>query len=159
MIVLTVNGIQHRREVAAETPLRWVLREPLGLVGTKFGCGTGLCGACSVHIDGAVVRSCQIAVADVADQAIVTIEAVQAQPAIADIAGAVLAAWVQAGVPQCGYCQPGFVMATIGGIAADRGQSREAVLARLSNICRCGSYDAVRDAVGQALDTLRRAAP
>ena len=158
MIAITVNGSQHRLDVAPDSPLLWALRDQLGLMGTKFGCGAGLCGACCVHLDGEVVRACQTSVAQTAGKEIVTIEAVQAQPATSDIAAAVIGAWVRAGVPQCGYCQPGFVMATIGAIAADRTRTKDAVLAELSNICRCGSYDAVRGAVGLALDTLRRAA-
>ena len=157
MLSLTVNNILHQLDVAPDTPLLWALRDALGLVGTKFGCGAALCGACTVHLDGVPTRSCQLPTGDAVGHAVTTIEGVRAVAAIAPVAKAVIDAWIVAGVPQCGYCQPGFVMATIGVMAADRSQARDAILSQLTNICRCGSYDAVRSAVGLAVDALKRA--
>ncbi len=157
MLSLTVNAVVQALDVAPETPLLWVLRDTLGLVGTKFGCGAALCGACTVHIDGVPTRSCQFPAGEAVGHAVTTIEGVRAVAATAAVAKAVVDAWILAGVPQCGYCQPGFVMATIGVMAVDRTQGRDAILAQLTNICRCGSYDAVRDAVGLAVDTVKRA--
>ena len=119
------------------------------LVGVKFGCGVGLCAACTVIIDGQQMRSCLTRLADVAGKTVQTIEGLSG-----DVAKAVTEAWIKAQAPQCGYCQPGFVMATVAVISADPKQSRDQALSQLTNICRCGAYDAIRLAVGYALDSL-----
>lgn len=150
---LTLNGQPVSFDSAPTTPLLWALRDERQLVGTKFGCGAGLCGACTVLVDGQPTRSCQTALSDVAGKSVTTIEGLPEGPS-QDVARAVIDAWIKAAAPQCGYCQPGFVVATTGIIAADPNQSREAVLAQLTNICRCGTYDAIRKAVGDALATL-----
>ena len=149
MSTLTLNGQPAVFDSAPETPLLWALRDEHGLVGTKYGCGAGLCGACTVLVDGQPTRSCQTSLFDVAGKSVTTIEGLTGH-----VAQAVTEAWIKAAVPQCGYCQPGFVMAATGIIAADPKQSREAVLSRLTNLCRCGTYDAVRHAVDEALATL-----
>lgn len=146
---LTLNGQPAVFDSAPETPLLWALRDEHGLVGTKFGCGAGLCGACTVLVDGQPTRSCQTSLSDVAGKAVTTIEGLKG-----DVARAVTQAWIRAAVPQCGYCQPGFVVAATGIIAADPRQSQEAVLSQLTNVCRCGTYDAVRRAVSDALTAL-----
>jgi isoquinoline 1-oxidoreductase alpha subunit len=150
MITLKVNGEPRQLDVDAETPLLWALRDALNLTGTKFGCGRALCGACTVHIDGEAARSCSVMAGDVAGKTITTIEGLSGE-----VAAAVKEAWIAAAVPQCGYCQPGFVMTTTSILNADRNQSKAAVLAQITNICRCGTYDAVRLAVGLALDRLQ----
>ena len=152
MIKLQINGETRELDVDAETPLLWVLRDELKLTGTKFGCGRALCGACTVHIDGDAARSCSVMAGDAVGKTIVTIEGVSG-----DVATAVKDAWIKAQVPQCGYCQPGFVMAAVTLLTIDRSQSKDEVLAQITNICRCGTYDAIRVAVGLALDTLNRA--
>ena len=157
MITLNVNGSQRELDIPPETPLLWALRDALGLVGTKFGCGAALCGACTVHVDGVPTRSCVFPIANAAGKAVVTIEGIADVAATANVTKAVIDAWIAAAVPQCGYCQPGFVMATIGAIAATPRPTRDGVLDQLSNICRCGTYDAVRWAVAEALETLKRA--
>ena len=149
MITLNVNGVSYQAAVGPDTPLLWALRDDLGLTGTKFGCGEALCGACTVHIDGEAARSCSVSVGDVAGKAVTTIEGLSGE-----VASAVRNAWIQAAVPQCGYCQPGFVMALTSILGANLNQSRDAALSQLTNICRCGTYDAVRIAVGLALDAL-----
>ena len=153
-LVLTLNGSLRRFASAPDTPLLWALRDELALTGTKFGCGAGLCGACSVLVDGAPTRSCITPIADVVGKTVTTIEGLDGE-----VARAVQDAWIAAQVPQCGYCQPGFVVATTGVIAADRTASRDAVLGQLTNICRCGTYDAIRVAVGDALARLNALAP
>jgi isoquinoline 1-oxidoreductase alpha subunit len=150
MITLNVNGEPRQLDVDAETPLLWALRDALNLTGTKFGCGRALCGACTVHIDGEAARSCSVMAGDAAGKTITTIEGLSGE-----VAAAVKEAWIAAAVPQCGYCQPGFVMTTTSILNADRNQSKAAVLAQITNICRCGTYDAVRLAVGLALDRLQ----
>jgi isoquinoline 1-oxidoreductase alpha subunit len=151
-IDLTLNGEPASLASPPDTPLLWALRDEKQLVGVKFGCGAGLCGACTVIIDGVQQRSCQTKVGDVPGKNVTTIEGLSG-----DVARAVIEGWVKAQAPQCGYCQPGFVMAATSVIAADRKQARDAVLAQLTNICRCGTYDAIRAAVGHALETLDRA--
>ena len=150
MITLNVNGRSHSLEIDERMPLLWALRDELHLTGTKFGCGHALCGACTVHIDGEAARSCSIMVGEAAGKTIVTIEGLSG-----DVAQAVVAAWVQAQVPQCGYCQPGFVM-TVTSILRNKAQAKDKdkVLSQITNICRCGTYDAIRTAVGLALDTV-----
>jgi isoquinoline 1-oxidoreductase subunit alpha len=150
MVTLNINGRSHRLDVDRDTPLLWALRDELQFVGTKFGCGRALCGACTVHIDGEAARSCSIMVGEAEGKAIVTIEGLSG-----DVATAVKDAWVKAAVPQCGYCQPGFVMATASILSKDRSQDKEAVLSQIANICRCGTYDAIRAAVALALETLK----
>ena len=151
---LTLNGSPRTLGSAPDTPLLWVLRDELALTGTKFGCGAGLCGACTVLVDGAPTRSCITALSDVAGKSVTTIEGLGGA-----VARAVQEAWIAAQAPQCGYCQPGFVVATAGIIAADPKQDRDAVLGQLTNICRCGTYDAIRVAVGDALAHLNAPAP
>jgi isoquinoline 1-oxidoreductase alpha subunit len=151
MMTLHINGETRELDIDGETPLLWVLRDELKLTGTKFGCGRALCGACTIHIDGDAARSCSVMARDAVGKTIVTIEGVSG-----DVATAVKDAWATAAVPQCGYCQPGFVMTTIALLAADKSPSKDAVLSQITNICRCGTYDAIRVAVGFALDTLKR---
>jgi isoquinoline 1-oxidoreductase subunit alpha len=151
MITLQINGKLRELDVDGETPLLWVLRDELKLTGTKFGCGRALCGACTVHVDGEAARSCSVMARDAVGKTIVTIEGVSG-----DVATAVKDAWINAQVPQCGYCQPGFVMATIMLLTADRSQPKDDVLGQITNICRCGTYDAIRVAIGLACDTLNR---
>jgi isoquinoline 1-oxidoreductase alpha subunit len=152
MISLNVNGRSHQVDVGPDTPLLWALRDELQLTGTKFGCGRALCGACTVHIDGEAARSCSIMVGDAAGKTVTTIEGLSG-----DIARAVQDAWVEAAVPQCGYCQPGFVMAATSVLGKNRSQTKEAVLSQIANICRCGTYDAIRTAVAIALGKLNPA--
>jgi isoquinoline 1-oxidoreductase alpha subunit len=149
MITLNINGRPHQLEADPETPLLWALRDELNLTGTKFGCGRALCGACTVHINGDAARSCSIMVRDAVGKIITTIEGLSG-----DVSAAVKDAWIAAAVPQCGYCQPGFVMAVTSVLQTDRNQTKEAVLSQLTNICRCGTYDAIRVAVGLAVDRL-----
>ncbi len=161
MITLNVNGQPRHLDVDPQTPLLWALRDELkltgtkfgcgrALCGTKFGCGRALCGACTVDIDGDAARSCSVMAGDAAGKTITTIEGLSGE-----VATAVKDAWIAAAVPQCGYCQPGFVMATTSILNTDRNQSKEAVLSQITNICRCGTYDAIRVAVGLALDRLK----
>jgi len=149
MITLNINGEPRRLDVDPATTLLWVLRDELNLTGTKFGCGRALCGACTVHIDGDAARSCSVMAGDAEGKTILTIEGVSG-----DVATAVKDAWIAAAVPQCGYCQPGFVMAAITLLSGDQNRSKEEVLSQITNICRCGTYDAIRVAVGLALDKL-----
>jgi isoquinoline 1-oxidoreductase alpha subunit len=152
MITLNVNGRSHQADVSPETPLLWALRDDLKLTGTKFGCGEALCGACTVHIDGEATRSCSVAVGDIGEKTITTIEGLSGA-----IAKAVKDAWITAAAPQCGYCQPGFIMAITSILSTNRYQTKDAVLSQLTNICRCGTYDAIRDAVVRALSALASA--
>lgn len=143
---IALNGKAVRLDTPPDKPLLWALRDELNLVGTKFGCGAGLCGACTVLVGGQAVRSCQTSVADVAGKAILTIEGVEGA-----VAGAVMDAWIAAQAPQCGYCQPGFIMAATGAIMNKSDASADDILSGLTNICRCGSYDAIRSAVSAAI--------
>ena len=151
MTTLNTNG--QSREISADpdVPLLWALRDDLAMTGTKFGCGRSFCGACTVHIDGEAARSCSILVRSAAGKAVTTIEGLSG-----DVASAVKAAWIEAQVPQCGYCQPGFVMAVTSVLTKNRNQTEREVLSQITNICRCGTYDAVRAAVRIALQTLAR---
>ena len=146
-ISITVNGKAQSVEVTPDTPLLWVLRDTLGLTGTKFGCGMALCGACTVHIDGAATRSCITPVDSVGDSAITTIEAIGATPAGAKIQKA----WLDREVPQCGYCQSGQIMSAAALIAANPHPSDADINDAMSgNICRCGTYVRIREAIKQA---------
>lgn len=147
-VTLTINGKTRAVDVDPETPLLWVLREELGLTGTKFGCGAGLCGACTVHVDGAAVRSCSVPVASVGRGRIVTIEGLgQGAP---DHLHPVQRAWIAEQVPQCGYCQSGMIMATSALLAKTPHPTDAEIDAAITNICRCGTYPRIRRAIHRA---------
>ena len=144
---IKVNGKTHGVDVDGDTPLLWVLRDVLGMTGTKFGCGMALCGACTVHIDGAATRSCITSVDSIGDSEITTIEALAATTAGAKIQKA----WLDREVPQCGYCQSGQIMSASALIASNpHPTDREIDDAMSGNICRCGTYIRIRDAIKQA---------
>jgi isoquinoline 1-oxidoreductase subunit alpha len=144
--VLMVNGEQHQVEAPQDMPLLWVLRDLLGLVGTKFGCGENFCGACTVHADGAPVRSCQVPVADVVDSKITTIEGLGSGGL-----NAVQRAWISEDVSQCGYCQSGQIMAAVA-LLAENSDPTDADIDRAMsrNICRCGTYQRIKAAIHTA---------
>jgi isoquinoline 1-oxidoreductase alpha subunit len=143
---LNVNGVEREIEADPDMPLLWALRDLLGLTGTKYGCGQALCGACTVHLDGMAVRSCQTPVSAAAKQKITTIEGLSAN---AD--HPLQQAWVELGVPQCGYCQPGQIMSAAALLAAmPQPTDAEIDTAMAGNICRCGCYQRIRAAVHQA---------
>ncbi len=148
-VSLTVNGTPHTLDLEPEMPLLWALREQLGLTGTKYGCGIAACGACTVHLDGRAVRSCTLPLSATEGKSVVTIEAL----APAEVPHAVQAAWVTHQVPQCGYCQSGMIMAVAALLADTPAPTDEEIDARLSNICRCGTYPRVRAAIHHAVAT------
>jgi isoquinoline 1-oxidoreductase subunit alpha len=152
---LVVNGTPVEVAVPAETPLLWVLREEVGLTGTKFGCGRALCGACTVHVAGVPRRSCVTAVGSVADQPITTIEGLGAAAALHPVQQA----WLDENVPQCGYCQSGQIMSAAALLASTPEPTDADIDAVMSaNLCRCGTYPRIRLAVLRAARTLRGAA-
>jgi isoquinoline 1-oxidoreductase alpha subunit len=151
MISLDVNGRKTEVDVDPGTPLLWVLRDHLNLTGTKYGCGMALCGACTVHLDGAPARSCTTPASAAAGKAITTIEGIGA----GSIGQVVQAAWVALDVPQCGYCQSGQIMAAAALLAANKNPSDADIDAAMSPIvCRCGTYNAVRAAIKRAARAL-----
>ena len=139
-----VNGKAVSFAAEPNTPLLWVIREELGMTGTKFGCGIAACGACSVHIDGKIARSCSVPVSDVAGKSITTIEGIAAPDGTLH---AVQQAWIDAQVPQCGYCQSGQIMAAVALIKATGRPSAAQVDEAMTNICRCGTYPRIRKAI------------
>jgi isoquinoline 1-oxidoreductase alpha subunit len=145
MISLTVNGNGHQLDVEPETPLLWVIRDELALTGTKFGCGIAQCGCCTVHIDGEAMRSCSIAVGDVAGKSITTIEGLSR-----DSRHPVQQAWLAEDVPQCGYCQSGQIMAAAAFLKQNPHPSDVDIDAGITNICRCGTYSRIRAAIHRA---------
>ena len=148
---LTVNGKTFEVDVEPDMPLLWVLRDELGLTGTKYGCGIARCGACTVHVDGMPVRSCQLAAADV-DGEITTIEGLGAPAAL----HAVQAAWIEHQVAQCGYCQSGQIMAAAAFLETNPDPSDSDIDAAMSaNLCRCGTYPRIREAVKAAAGKLQ----
>lgn len=147
MATLNINGQQLEVDGDADTPLLWVLRDHLDLTGTKFGCGTGLCGACTVHVDGVATRSCITPLAAVENAAITTIEGLSD-----DGSHKVQAAWLAEQVPQCGYCQPGMIMAAAALLAENPQPSDADIDAAMTNLCRCGTYDRVRKAIHRAAE-------
>jgi isoquinoline 1-oxidoreductase alpha subunit len=147
---LRINGLVHSLDVDPDMPLLWVLRDILNLTGTKYGCGMALCGACTVHLDGAPVRACQVPLGDVGARSITTIEAVDGP-----IARAVQQAWQQLDVVQCGYCQSGQIMSAIGLLSAN-GKPTDADIdaAMDGNVCRCATYVRIRAAIHAAARSL-----
>ena len=145
-IHLVINNSPHDIEIAPDTPLLWVLRDKINLTGTKYGCGMGLCGACTVHLEGEAVRSCQTPVSSVGGKKITTIEGLSA-----DNTHALQRAWIAEQVPQCGYCQPGQIMSAAALLAKTPQPSDDQIdAAMVGNLCRCGMYGRIRRAIHRA---------
>jgi isoquinoline 1-oxidoreductase alpha subunit len=154
MITLNVNGKRYEVDVDTDTPLLWVIRDVIGLSGTKFGCGRALCGACTIHLDGKPVRSCITPIAAAAGKRITTIEAIGATPAGKKIQQA----WVELEVPQCGYCQSGQIMSATALLAAKPNPTDGDIDAAMSgNICRCGTYARIREGIKRAANNKKGA--
>jgi isoquinoline 1-oxidoreductase subunit alpha len=153
-IQLLINGSAHAVNVSSDTPLLWVLRDCLNLTGTKYGCGMGLCGACTVHLDGEGVRACQTPVSSVGTKKITTIEGLSS-----DNSHPVQRAWIAEQVPQCGYCQPGQIMSAAALLAkTPRPTDEEIENAMIGNLCRCGMYQRIRRAIHRASQTAGKGA-
>ncbi len=151
MIQLNINGKSHQVDVEPDTPLLWVIREQIGLTGTKYGCGVAACGACTVHLDGAAVRSCSLPVSAAAGKRVVTIEGLSA-----DSSHPVQKAWAEIDVPQCGYCQSGQIMAAAALLAKKPKPTDKDIDEAMTNICRCGTYQRIRAAVHRAAGSGKR---
>ena len=144
---IKINGVDRTVDVDGDTPLLWVLRDVLGMTGTKFGCGMALCGACTVHLDGTAIRSCITSIDSIGDSKVTTIEAIGATPSGAKIQQA----WLDHEVPQCGYCQSGQIMSAAALLAGNpHPKDSEIDDAMSGNICRCGTYVRIRAAIKQA---------
>ena len=143
MVALSVNGKSYEVDVEPDTPLLWVLRDAIGLTGTKYGCGIAQCGACTVHIDGAPTRSCQVPVGELGGRAVTTIEALAHDGELHPVQKA----WIEFDVPQCGYCQSGMMMAVVALLKRKPNPSDADIDAAITNICRCGTYQRVRAAI------------
>ena len=146
MIRLSINGKVHNIDVEPDTPLLWAIREQAGLTGTKYGCGVAVCGACTVHIDGAAVRSCSVPVSSAAGKKITTIEGLTANGKLTKVQQA----WLQNEVPQCGYCQSGMIMAVTALLQKTPKPTDAQIDAAITNICRCGTFQQVREAIHAA---------
>ena len=146
MVALIINGQNHNVDVEADTPLLWVLRDNLGMTGTKFGCGIAQCGACTVHIDGIAVRSCSMPVSAAAGKQIATIESLSVSGKLS----AVQQAWLDHDVPQCGYCQSGMIMAVTALLKEKPKPTDADIDTAITNICRCGTYQQIRAAIHAA---------
>lgn len=149
MIELTINGQVQQVDVEPETPLLWVLRDTLGLTGTRFGCGIGQCGACTVHLNGGAVRSCSLPVGSLGGAHVKTIEGLGA-----DVLHPLQQAWIEESVPQCGYCQSGQLMAAAALLALAPNTTEEQLVAGMTNICRCATYHRIKRAFFKARDQL-----
>lgn len=146
VLTLSVNEVPRQVEVAPDTPLLWVLRDALNLIGTKYGCGMGLCGACTVHLDGIAVRSCIVTATSVGNRSVTTIEGLSV-----DASHPVQRAWIAEQVPQCGYCQAGQIMQAASLLAQVANPSLEQIKAAMSgNLCRCGTYQRIMRAIRRA---------
>ncbi len=146
MITLTINGKSHEVDVEPNTPLLWVIRDAVGLTGTKYGCGIAQCGACTVHINGEAVRSCSLPVSDAAGKQITTIEGLAADGKLHKVQQA----WIDQDVPQCGYCQSGMIMAVAALLKQKPKPTDAEIDAAITNICRCGTYQQVRAGIHAA---------
>ena len=149
-----LNGKPHKLDVDAAMPLLWALRDEVGLTGTKFGCGIGQCGACTVHMDGIAMRSCSLPVAAVQGRTITTIEGISAHGL-----HALQEAWIEEDVPQCGYCQTGQIMAAAAMLAQNPNPSDETIDQTMSNLCRCGTYNRIRKAIHRAAAAMQTPPP
>ena len=146
-----VNGILHQVDVEDDMPLLWVLRDELGKTGTKFGCGIGQCGACTVHVNGQAVRSCILPVVSAKDEEIVTIEGLGNKHPVQQ-------AWIEEQVPQCGYCQTGQIMATSALLSQNLKPSEKEIEEEITNLCRCGTYVRVRKAIRRSAELMKKQA-
>ena len=142
MITITVNGERHDVDVPPDMPLLWVIRDELGLTGTKFGCGVSQCGCCTVHVDGEATRSCVLPVSQVVGKQVHTIESLST-----DNSTAIQKAWIAEQVPQCGYCQSGQIMAAAAFLRKNPNPSNTQISEEITNICRCGTYDRISSAI------------
>lgn len=150
-IKLSINGNVHQVDIEPETPLLWVLRDSIGLTGTKFGCGIAECGACTVHVDGRPIKSCSTPVSSAVGKEITTIEGLSN-----DNTHPVQQAWIENGVPQCGYCQSGQIMAATALLSRSSNPSNSEIDAAMSgNLCRCGTYLKIRKAIKRAADLMQ----
>jgi isoquinoline 1-oxidoreductase alpha subunit len=149
MLSLKVNGKVVSVDVEAETPLLWVIRDTIGLTGTKYGCGVGMCGACTVHVGGKAVRSCMTKVSQVVGQEVRTIEGLGGTHPVQE-------AWREADVPECGYCQPGQIMAVAALLAKKPDPTDADINSQITNLCRCGTYSRMRDAIHRAAQLAAR---
>jgi isoquinoline 1-oxidoreductase subunit alpha len=147
MLSLTINGKSHNVDVEPDTPLLWVIRDTIGMTGTKYGCGIAQCGACTVHIDGAATRACGLAVSDAVGKNITTIEGLAQNGVLTKVQKA----WVDLDVPQCGYCQSGMIMA-VSALLKEKPKPTDAdIYNAITNICRCGTFQQVRAAIHAAV--------
>lgn len=146
MTLLTINGKLHEVDLDETTPLLWAIRDHLGYTGTKFGCGMGMCGACSVHVDGQLMRSCVTPVSAVKGKSITTIEGLAQNGKLHPVQEA----WAEADVPQCGYCQSGQIMAAVALLKENPNPSDEEIRSKMTNLCRCGTYLQIFNAVKEA---------
>ncbi len=154
MIQLNINGRSHQVDVEPDTPLLWVLRDNLGLTGTKYGCGIAQCGSCTVHVNGEPVRSCNMPISDIAGKKVTTIEGLSANSS-----HPLQKAWIAAEVPQCGYCQSGQIMSAAALLARNKNPSDADINSAMSgNICRCGTYNRIRSAIHSAAAMMRKGA-
>ena len=149
MFSLKINGNIHQVDVEDEMPLLWVLRDELGMTGTKYGCGIGHCGACTVHVNGEAVRSCSLPVIALKDKEITTIEGLGENHPVQK-------AWIEEQVPQCGYCITGQIMATSALLSQNLEPGEEEIENKISNLCRCGNYVRVRKAVRRSLELIQQ---
>jgi isoquinoline 1-oxidoreductase alpha subunit len=152
-IRLHINGVARELDIDPSTPLLWVLRDHLGMTGTKFGCGIAMCGACTVHVNGSATRSCRVPLEAVADAQITTIEGLSA-----NASHPLQKVWVESNVPQCGYCQTGMLMAAAALLKDKPRPTDDDIDAFITNICRCGTYPRVRAAIHRAADMMRASA-
>jgi aerobic-type carbon monoxide dehydrogenase small subunit (CoxS/CutS family) len=150
LITIHVNGASRNIDIEPDTPLLWVLRDVIGLIGTKFGCGIARCGACTVHINGAAMRSCSVPIRALDGAKIVTIEGLSA-----DNSHPVQRAWIEEGVPQCGYCQSGQIMAVVDFLKRFPKPTDAEIDANVTNICRCGTYERLRRAIHRAAGNVK----
>jgi isoquinoline 1-oxidoreductase subunit alpha len=148
MIALSINGKSYKIDVEPDTPLLWVLRDTIGLTGTKYGCGIAQCGACTVHIDGVATRSCQVSVGTVGEKAVATIEALAHNGKLHPVQQA----WLDLDVPHCGYCQSGMIMTAVALLKEKPKPTDADIDAAITNICRCGTYRRIRAAIHAAAE-------